>query len=100
VSAPTPFDPGPDVRAFCDQRAIVLRPCDALGIAARAGAPRAHNVVLLGFAAGLDAARLDAGVVRQALLDVSPTASREVNARLFDAGRGVASPAQEVRTDA
>lgn len=64
---------------------------DAAAAARAAGAPRALNAALLGFADGLGAVALDPAALRDAVAAVSPPEHREASLAAFEAGRAAAA---------
>ncbi len=63
---------------------------DASALARAAGAPRALNATLLGYADGRGVLGLDPAVLREAVGAISPGEHREANLAAFDAGRAAA----------
>lgn len=70
----------------------------AVELAARvraAGAPKALNVCLFGFAAGLAWLPVETGALRAVLAEAGPPAYRTVNLEVFELGRRAAAPGRE-----
>ncbi len=88
VNAPGPQFLSPPGKAALTRFGIRLVCHDAGGLARRAGAPKAANVVLLAAAAAQGSLPFSQELVWDILYQASPPARREANQRLFELGTG------------
>jgi indolepyruvate ferredoxin oxidoreductase, beta subunit len=72
---------------YLSAKAVSIRTLPAAGIALRSGAPKAANLVLLGFFAAFEEPPFTLEGLREAVSEVGPVRFREENLRMFDEGR-------------
>lgn len=91
ANAPPGTFPRPGVREYLEAHAVHCRAVEAGRLALLMGAPLSANLALLGFTAGSGKGPYTAAELRRTVEEISPERFREVNLRVFDAGRDAAA---------